>query len=110
MLLLGGAGFIGSNLVDQLVVEGNEVHVIDNFSTGQRENCNKKAEYYEIDISNLKNISIIDIAKLIGSDKIHLDSANEPFANLANISKAKDVINWEPTVRVENWFRNLKLH
>jgi dTDP-D-glucose 4,6-dehydratase len=104
MLLLGGAGFIGSNLVDQLVVEGNEVHVIDNFSTGQRENCNKKAEYYEIDIS------IIDIAKLIGSDKIHLDSANEPFANLANISKAKDLINWEPTVRIENWLRNLKLH
>ena len=296
-VVTGGAGFIGSNLVDQLVFEGNEVHVIDNFSTGQRKNCNEKAEYYEIDISNLKNtskikeilfntdtvfhlaalatvqqsiinpvkyelnnsigiinmlkcseemnvrrfvysssssvygpteklpsketdfpnpispyanqkyygemccklfhnlygietvslryfnvfgerqnlggayanvigifidqlmngkvltingdgtqrrdfiyvgdvvkanilssssnnigkgevlnigfgenISIIEIAKLMKCDKIHLDPVNEPFANLANISKAKDLISWEPTVRIENWLRDLKLN
>ena len=36
MLVTGGAGFIGSNLVDQLILEGNEVHVIDNFISGKK--------------------------------------------------------------------------
>jgi len=53
-IVTGGAGFIGSNLVDQLIVQGNEVHVIDNFSSGKKENCNKNALYHEYDISNNK--------------------------------------------------------
>ena len=32
-------------LVDKLVEEGHEVHVIDNFSSGKKENCNNKAKY-----------------------------------------------------------------
>ena len=39
VLITGGAGFIGSNLVDKLIGEGNEVHVIDNFSSGKKDNC-----------------------------------------------------------------------
>ena len=54
-IVTGGAGFIGSNLVDLLVEEGHEVHVIDNFSTGKKENCNKKAKYFELDISDYSN-------------------------------------------------------
>ena len=45
-IVTGGAGFIGSNLVDLLIDEGHEVHVIDNFFSGKKENCNKKAKYY----------------------------------------------------------------
>jgi len=50
-LVTGGAGFIGSTLVDQLIDDGNEVYVIDNLSTGKYENINDKAWFdYETDI------------------------------------------------------------
>ena len=42
-LVTGGAGFIGSNLVDALVERGDEVVVIDNVSTGKRENLTKRS-------------------------------------------------------------------
>jgi len=51
-IVVGGAGFIGSNLVDKVISEGHEVHVIDNFSYGKKENCNNKAIYHEYDISD----------------------------------------------------------
>ena len=47
----GGAGFIGSNLVDQLIKEGHEVLVLDNLATGKKENLNNKCEFLDIDIS-----------------------------------------------------------
>ena len=59
-VVTGGAGFIGSNLVDKLVSQSHEVHVIDNFISGKKENCNKDAKYHEIDIADEANLSIIE--------------------------------------------------
>ena len=50
ILITGGAGFIGSHLGDQLIKKGHKVVVIDNLSTGKRENLNKKTKFYKIDI------------------------------------------------------------
>jgi UDP-glucose 4-epimerase len=49
-VVTGGAGFIGSNLVDALVARGDEVIVIDDFSFGKRENLNPDARLMEHDI------------------------------------------------------------
>jgi UDP-glucose 4-epimerase len=46
----GGAGFIGSNLVDALLARGDEVTVVDNFASGKRENLNAAATLVEHDI------------------------------------------------------------
>ncbi len=50
VVVTGGAGFIGSTLADALVASGREVHVIDDLSTGHRENVPGAAEFHEIDI------------------------------------------------------------
>lgn len=52
-IVTGGAGFIGSNLVDKLIDMGVEVHVIDNLSTGFEKNLNPKATFWHRDISKL---------------------------------------------------------
>ena len=48
-LVTGGAGFIGSQIVDILIEKGNEVVIIDNLSTGKKENVHEKAEFVEAD-------------------------------------------------------------
>lgn len=52
ILVTGGAGFIGSHVVDRLILEGNEVVVVDNLSTGKRKHVNKKAVFYKMDIQS----------------------------------------------------------
>jgi len=54
ILVTGGAGFIGSHLTDRLIKEGHRVVVVDNLSTGRKENLNKKAKFYKIDICSPK--------------------------------------------------------
>jgi UDP-glucose 4-epimerase len=50
VIVTGGAGFIGSHLVDMLIGLGYEVAVIDNLSTGKRKNLNPKASFFYRDI------------------------------------------------------------
>ena len=51
-LVTGGAGFIGSNLVDKLIEDGHEVNVLDNLSTGKIENHQEGCTYYNNDLSS----------------------------------------------------------
>jgi UDP-glucose 4-epimerase len=50
--VVGGAGFIGSNLVDSLIDDGNDVLVVDNLSTGDRANIHPSAQFLELDITD----------------------------------------------------------
>tara|TARA_B100001250_G_scaffold356484_1_gene331607 strand:- start:8832 stop:9743 length:912 start_codon:yes stop_codon:yes gene_type:complete len=73
-VVVGGAGFIGSNLVDQLIAEGHEVIVIDNFSTGKRENLNPNATVLDLDMSDISNNDIF-IKNMINVDTVFLLAA-----------------------------------
>lgn len=50
VLVTGGAGFIGSHIVDALIENGMEAVILDNLSTGRRENINPKAAFHQADI------------------------------------------------------------
>lgn len=55
-LVTGGAGFIGSHLVDKLIELGHDVAVIDNLSTGSLKNLNSKAKFFKEDICDFEKI------------------------------------------------------
>lgn len=50
ILVTGGAGFIGSHVVDAYIAAGHSVAVVDNLSSGKRANLNANARFYEMDI------------------------------------------------------------
>lgn len=50
ILVTGGAGFIGSHVVDAYIAAGHDVAVVDNLHTGKRENLHPAARFYEVDI------------------------------------------------------------
>jgi UDP-glucose 4-epimerase len=50
ILVTGGAGFIGSNVVDGYIRAGHDVVVVDNLFTGKKSNLNPKATFYKVDI------------------------------------------------------------
>jgi|TARA_R110002020_G_scaffold82359_4_gene203792 UDP-glucose 4-epimerase len=55
-IVTGGAGFIGSNLVDELLEKGWGVIILDDLSTGKKENVNANAKLYRVDISTMKDL------------------------------------------------------
>src|SRR6185369_2923433 len=50
VLVTGGAGFIGSHVVDAFVAAGHDVLVVDDLSTGKLENLNAKARFSQLDV------------------------------------------------------------
>ena len=53
ILVTGGAGFIGSHVVDAYIAAGHDVAVVDNLHTGKRENLHPAARFYEVDIRDM---------------------------------------------------------
>ena len=71
ILVTGGAGYIGSHIVDELCKNNYNVIVLDNLVTGYRENLNSKAKFYKGDILNNNVLDFIFDSYEIGS-LIHL--------------------------------------
>jgi UDP-glucose 4-epimerase len=59
VLVTGGAGFIGSHVVDAYVEAGHEVIIVDDLSTGHREHVNRNARFYEFDIQDPRTVRLI---------------------------------------------------
>ncbi|MDP3958063.1 MAG: NAD-dependent epimerase/dehydratase family protein [bacterium] len=55
-IVTGGAGFIGSNLVDALVERGYETHVVDNLVSGKRAHVHPKAVFHELDVRETEKL------------------------------------------------------
>ena len=58
-LITGGAGFVGSHLVDDLIVQNQNVIIIDDLSTGFEYNINEKAIFYKLSLSKFKKVESI---------------------------------------------------
>jgi UDP-glucose 4-epimerase len=63
VLVTGGAGFIGSHIVDQALAAGYEVCVIDNLSTGKKAQVHPNAAFYEMDIASTEIEKIVQTEK-----------------------------------------------
>lgn len=99
-LVTGGAGFIGSNIVDELIKLNHKVIVIDNLSTGKKENVNKQAEFYKIDITNtelvetfIKAFKIDYVFHEAALPRIPLSIKNPILTNDVNIKGTLNILN-----------------
>ena len=62
ILVTGGVGFIGTNLIKRLLSEGHEVISVDNYSTGKKENEQEGCVYHDLDINDRElnfNVDVI---------------------------------------------------
>jgi UDP-glucose 4-epimerase len=63
IVVTGGAGFIASHIVDAYLEQDHEVHIFDDFTTGQKANVNTKATLHEVDIAENEAARLIEQIK-----------------------------------------------
>ena len=86
-LVTGGCGFIGSHIVDRLIIDGNTVVVVDDLSTGKMSNLNNKSYFYQGDVSDKKFMTsvfeqyvfdyVIHQASKINTNALHEDPEHD---------------------------------
>ena len=89
ILVTGGAGFIGSNIVDAYIEKGHDVIIVDNMSTGVKEYINPKAKFYQMDICDA------NISEVFKENKIEFreDLSNQKNDYLRNKIRNKIIDN-----------------
>ena len=84
ILVTGGAGYIGSHIVENLVKSKNKVIILDNLVTGYKRLINKKAKFIRADIKNKK-----DLVKIIKNNKIESIIHLAAYLNVSEAEKNK---------------------
>lgn len=82
ILVTGGAGFIGSRVVDGYINRGHKVAVLDNLSSGFRKNLNPKAAFYKVDIRSLESVR-----KVLSKEKPQVVNHHAAIAEIARSLK-----------------------
>ena len=104
VLVTGGAGFIGANLIRRLVDEGHDVVSIDNYSTGKKENEQRGCIYYNLDISDKPIESVVgkqDLVFHLAARARILPSIKNPAYTLMN--------NLNSSIRVLDYVRSKRV-
>lgn len=110
ILVTGGAGFIGSHLVDALIAKKHQVITVDNLSTGFKKNINPKAKFYQADLTNHKKIENIlkkerseVIFHLAAQIDVRKSVADPIFDARSNILASVNLINLADALKVKKF-------
>ena len=99
ILVTGGVGFIGSNLIKELIIQGHRVTSIDDYSSGLKSNEIYGAKYINLDIESIDNLSgNFDIC-------IHLAAKSRVQPSFKN-PKEYFRVNVQGTMRIMEWAIN----
>ena len=99
-IVTGGAGFIGSNLVDKLINNGHEVIVIDNLATGKEENLNPKAKLIQADIFGCAPS---------GSHSVYTNSVAEAMEGADTVFHLAAMARVQPSIEKPHEFNNINV-
>ena len=99
-VVTGGAGFIGSNLVDALVARGDQVLVVDNFATGKRTQLNGQAALLEHDIREPFEVEADVIFHLAAQADVQTSMQRPEYDAEVNVVGTVNVLNAAPGAQV----------
>jgi len=98
-LITGGAGFIGSNLVERLLQEGHEVRVIDNYETGNKENLNEFLSDIQLFEGDIRDATLVDQA-VDGVDFVFHQAALSSVPRSVADPLASNAVNVDGTLNI----------
>jgi nucleoside-diphosphate-sugar epimerase len=102
-LVTGGAGFIGSNLADELLAQGHEVRILDNLSTGFAENLPGDAQFFDGDITDAEFVE----AAMEGAEVVFHQAARGSVARSLSTPLVTNDVNVAGTLTVLDAARRL---
>src|SRR5205085_292684 len=99
-VVTGGAGFIGSNLVDALLARGDEVTVVDNLVSGKRENLNPAAALLEHDIREPFSVDAEVVFHLAAQADVQTSMKRPGYDAAVNVVGTVNVLQAAPEAQV----------
>jgi UDP-glucose 4-epimerase len=99
-VVTGGAGFIGSNLVDALIARGDEVTVVENFATGKREYVNSEAILLEHDIREPFELDADVVFHLAAQADVQTSMKQPGYDAAVNVVGTANVLDAAPRAQV----------